>query len=1127
MSKHSLVRVGKARRYAAAVGLSAITWALGAPGVAVADVPESTTAEVQPELEQEAPPLSPESTGDIARTTTTEPTAIDEPTSTDEPAATEADKGPVVDNLNPPPTPTDEVPQADVRPVDTTEPVDSLQSPLPPSHTSTRETDTRETDSGATSGRHSLHNYEDDTHENNDDTTESDAGSDEAAGAETPESPSFVESTGDSTSTPLEDISSIPTTIGPAPDSVFSGTSAATPVETALVVGTVGATTMSVRRAEGPGDTGSIGTAVAGAGADPDDRFVDPGDPDWYTAVVGADPPPGVTYSVPDDGTGIVAVHNDSDVDIAIISMFYPNSSSQGLVVLAPGQSHTIAAESGVAVYRVQAERREGVGQTIGRIVTIDSAPGAGAGAGPTVMVLPAAEDQDVLIPLQGSAIPDYAAEDPDDRFVDARDVAVGNSTGFADPEAAGVTYSVLDDDHVIIHNDGVDDVAVTRSTAGGQSLTFEVLRPGESGTYAAVPGSPVLLSVQAPRAADGSAVVLGSIVRGYMDRTPVSVSPGDGLPAIPLRGISLPENHAPAGELVLQPKAQDTRTATYVPDVFDVDRDMLTYGVYQQAERGTVTIGADNTVTYTPTDPAVLHDGFVRDTFIVEVSDRRGGTALLAATVEYRFTNVDNAGPVVSTVGQQNADGGGTWTVTVSSADNDRVTVGISGQPQYGGVYLNNNEDGTYTVTYKPDLVQAHRTAHQVQIFVRASDGHGGTVDTPITVDVPYYNASPVASIQLTDGAEGDFVDTAVLNVDTFDDDGDDVEIVSVSTANGGTATVVDGKLVYTPKPATVKGLYATGDTFSESYVDTVTIVVDDGHGGRSTVTRIVNVVNTTSIPWVDAGQGRVLVFSNAYGTELSMATLLLLNQPTNITRAREFVRVVGQSALAPDFASYADMLARYERSLEPKPHQDPWNWANFDRPSVPNGAGTTPKHTKNESRPDQLVDYIDSEYAGDVNAFVGDLQAWFLDPATAPDRIIGLISKLGIEGDRTALVLETIQVVDAIMNGDLVGTLSASVDVLAQMLGSVNTPLTVAIAANLTTWKYVFEQAAKTDWGNFNETVQFGYENPGVVVEEVAAAFVKVGVDLGIPIALQNLDNKLPKVPDLPIPNVLNWFR
>ncbi|KQU57252.1 hypothetical protein ASG84_16795 [Rhodococcus sp. Leaf278] len=47
-----MVRVGKVRRYAAAVGLSAITWALGAPGVAAADVPESTTAEVQPNVDR-------------------------------------------------------------------------------------------------------------------------------------------------------------------------------------------------------------------------------------------------------------------------------------------------------------------------------------------------------------------------------------------------------------------------------------------------------------------------------------------------------------------------------------------------------------------------------------------------------------------------------------------------------------------------------------------------------------------------------------------------------------------------------------------------------------------------------------------------------------------------------------------------------------------------------------------------------------------------------------------------------------------------------------------------------------------------------------------------------------------
>ncbi|MFN3538579.1 MAG: Ig-like domain-containing protein [Rhodococcus sp. (in: high G+C Gram-positive bacteria)] len=1101
MSKHSLVRVGKARRYAAAVGLSAIAWALGSPGVAAADVPDSETSEVQPEPQPEISSLPIEPTENIE---------IPEPTV---PTESDIDGSPVAENSDAAHAdpPIDELPRAGEPPEDTNHPVEAFQ-PAP-------QTEAVDTEIDNTYGRHALRVDEDEQHEKLDHTGEFDEPAATPTDAAEPpvtaptdaaEPPPPTESTVDAESTPIEDISSIETTIGPAPDSAVSGTSQPTPIETALVAGTVGATALSARRAGGADDTSTF--AVNTAATDPDNRFVDPEDSDWYTAIVGADPPPGVTYSVPDDATGIVAVHNDSDVDIAIIDMYDLDESSQGLVVVAPGQSHTIAAESPFAAFWVQSERRGGVGQTIGRIVIIDSE------AGPTVLVTPAGDDRSVFIPLQGSVTPDFAAEDPDNRFLDAGDGESGTNVVLADPEATGVTYSVLDEDHVTIHNDGLDDIAVTRATPGGQPLTFEVLQPGESGTYAAVPGSAMVLSVQAPRAADGSPVVVGSVVRSGIDGSPVSVSPGDGLPAIPLRDVPLPGNHSPAGELVLQPKAPDVRTATYVPDVTDIDGDTLGFAVYQQARRGVVTIGDDNTVTYTPTDPVVLHDGFVTDSFIVEVSDGRGGTALLAANVAYAFTDVDNALPAVTSVGQQDSIGAGTWTVTVTDADNDRVTLGIATQPEYGDVRVTDNEDGTYTVTYSPDLAQAHRTAHQIQFVLRADDGHDGSVDTPISVDVPYYNVDPGASIHLAEGASGHFLDRAVFDVVTVDGDGDEVEVVSVSTSNGGTASLADGVLVYTPKQADENGYYPAGGNYYESYSDTITIVVDDGHGGRTTVTRNVTVADTTSIPWVDEGQGRVLIFAGYSSTDLSSATSRLLHQPTSVVRAREFVSVVGRSDLASGFVSYVDMLSRYERSLEPQQRQDPWNWANFDRPSVPNNAQTTPKHAKKQSQEDQLLDYIDSEYAGDTDDFAGDLASWFLDPAKAPDRILNVASAFEITKD-LAGAFEMLQIFNAIAQNDPGGAIYESMDVLANALTLSKSPLAHAIAANITVWKYVFEQASEIDGSYIEETFAYAAANPGVVFDEFNKARVKVGVDLSMALGLQYLELKLPKVEDVPI--------
>ena len=126
------------------------------------------------------------------------------------------------------------------------------------------------------------------------------------------------------------------------------------------------------------------------------------------------------------------------------------------------------------------------------------------------------------------------------------------------------------------VFNDGTASIAITRSTPGGQILSFDVLAAGESGTYSSVPGSWQMVTVQAPKADDGSVVLLGSIMR--MPAGPRSNSPAEGIPAIPLRDAPAVTNQAPTGKLLEVSRSADGRSVTFRPAVTDADHDPVSY---------------------------------------------------------------------------------------------------------------------------------------------------------------------------------------------------------------------------------------------------------------------------------------------------------------------------------------------------------------------------------------------------------------------------------------------------------------------------------------------------------------------------------------------------------------------
>ncbi|WP_055476242.1 Ig-like domain-containing protein [Gordonia sp. HS-NH1] len=632
-------------------------------------------------------------------------------------------------------------------------------------------------------------------------------------------------------------------------------------------------------------------TSVAAAEDDPDNRFLDPSDADWaagWADNVDATPPPGTSYSVGEDGS--VTIHNDSDVDIAVISPYHGMWSDQGLTVIRPGQAYTIPEtqedSSAFNAYWVQSERREGQAVVIAQVIT----------AGGQVVVAPAAEghpEQSRWLPLHGTTPVDVEGIDPGDRFLDPGDyLAPGGSNlepSYGNPETAGVNYSVVDDDHIRIHNDGTGAIAVTQSTPGGQLLGFDVLAPGESKVYGTVPGGHAIVSVQAERSADGKPVLLGGVGTSPIDGTIAGTAPYDGYPAIPLRDTPLPENHAPTGEVVAQPKPADQRERVYTVNGFDIDGDTLTFSIHTPPSRGTLVDNGDGTFTYTPTNPDDLHEGSVNDQFLIEISDGRGGTALAPGFVFYSFENVNEEPLIESVTGGQDAIGNGAWFVVISDSDGDPIGVSGYGRPTFGTVTaqqvfsepdpvtgVSTAVPGQYIVNYVPDLERAHEGAYDDQFTLTFSDGHGGTVSETITVQVPLYNQNPYGSAHPTGDSPildqyGEQVGTItngpeyVLELELHDDDGDAVTVSSVSTSNGGTALLRDGFVIYTPKPS-VDGRYVTTDQngnvrYDYVYYDTITVTIEDVLGGTSTTTAQVLVVDTSSLPWVLDSRGDILM--------------------------------------------------------------------------------------------------------------------------------------------------------------------------------------------------------------------------------------------------------------------------
>lgn len=274
---------------------------------------------------------------------------------------------------------------------------------------------------------------------------------------------------------------------------------------------------------------------------------------------------------------------------------------------------------------------------------------------------------------------------------------------------------------------------------------------------------------------------------------------------------------------------AEDTPVVvTVLANDVDPDGDPLRV-TSATASNGTVVVGANGTLTYTPN---ANFNG--TDTIVYAITDDQGGTS--SASVAVTVTAVQDA-PVVITPPADRAGFDAQAGISVPTAasftdpDGDTLTYSATGLP--AGLTINPTT-GVISGTIDRGASQVGGGSYAVQ--VTATDPGGRSVTTGFTWTIG--NPAPTASNDSANTAEDTPVTITVLANDT-DPDGDVLTVTTATAANGTVVRNADGTLTYTPN-ANFNG------------TDIISYTISDGNGGTATATVTVTVaaVNDAPVP-------------------------------------------------------------------------------------------------------------------------------------------------------------------------------------------------------------------------------------------------------------------------------------
>ena len=294
-----------------------------------------------------------------------------------------------------------------------------------------------------------------------------------------------------------------------------------------------------------------------------------------------------------------------------------------------------------------------------------------------------------------------------------------------------------------------------------------------------------------------------------------------------------------------------------------DPDGDTLSTVIDTDPVHGTVTVNADETVTYTP-DSGYNGD----DSFDYAAVDGFGGSDI--ATVSINVSAVNDA-PSITNPGPQDSSETDTVSLQIAASDpdGDNLTYSASGLPPTLSINASTgliSGSVSYTAVDHPAIQDIYT------VTVEASDGINLPASATFDWAVSDLNQVPEAA-----NDDGVVVHDNALNIDVLsndsDADGDSLMVVSTSNpANGSVDINQDGSLTYTPDAGFV------GD-------DSFTYTIEDGYGGNASATVQVTVTNIAPVAandvygtdqvttlTVDAAHGVLANDSDADGDSLSV---------------------------------------------------------------------------------------------------------------------------------------------------------------------------------------------------------------------------------------------------------------
>ena len=327
-----------------------------------------------------------------------------------------------------------------------------------------------------------------------------------------------------------------------------------------------------------------------------------------------------------------------------------------------------------------------------------------------------------------------------------------------------------------------------------------------------------------------------------------------------------------PAGGTINTTGALDV-TVTGSLNARDADGDKLTYTVVTPPGRGTVVIDQNGTYTY-KANPSFGHVGG-EDSFTVRVDDTAGnpwhvhGLADLfgrgrptTVTVPVTVAPVNRApiAPSTITAPAPGADGKVIGSIGASDPDLDTLTYSIYKDP----LVVDLKPKGEATIdaatgkyTYTPAAWARHEAAAvgaspmSDTFYVTTTDSYGASVRTAVTVSIKADNQNPTATPEVirdpahqTERVITSFIPGAIWSQTTAStavmlirpnvaDNDDFVATVTVTATNadptlGTIAKNVDGTFTYTPSAYSI-----TKAAAGAAQTDTVTLTLNDGHGG------------------------------------------------------------------------------------------------------------------------------------------------------------------------------------------------------------------------------------------------------------------------------------------------------